>query len=143
MKLILIALALFATGLLFQLCKHQPKFSPDNLPVKQLRWGNGGGFTGRENTNVLLENGQLFSNKLSGEFKEAEEKAKSKTSAALFKSVQALNLGKMEFVHPGNLYQFIEFHDGDAVQRVVWGDASFPVDPAIQSLFDQLNGLLK
>lgn len=142
MKLILIALSLSATAMLFLFCKHQPKFTADTLPTKQLRWGTGGGFAGLENTHVLLENGQVFANKLSGPLSEGK-KTKAKTAATLFKTVQALNLGKLEFSHPGNLYSFLEIQEGDTVQRVTWGDPNFPVNPAIQAAFDQLNELGK
>ena len=142
MKLILMALSLAATAMLFFCCKHQPKFTADTLPTKQLRWGTGGGFAGLENTRVLLENGQIFANKLSGPLAEAK-KTKAKTATTLFKTVQALDLAKLEFSHPGNLYSFLEIQEGDAIQRITWGDPNFPVNPAVQAAFDQLNGLVK
>lgn len=61
----------------------------------------------------------------------------------LFKTVESLGLAQKEFNHPGNTYSFLEWQDGDAVSRVVWGDKAFPVDKSVQDLFGTLNGLLK
>jgi hypothetical protein len=142
MKIILIALTLLAVALLFVFCKQQPKFTAENLPPQQLRWGTGGGIVGKETTSILLQNGQVFRRDVAGVVTQAS-KTKSKTAASLFKTAESLNISKLEFNHPGNIYSFLEWQDGDAVQRMVWGDAQQPVDPGVKALFDRLNGLLK
>ncbi|MFN7119583.1 MAG: hypothetical protein ACK4TA_22495, partial [Saprospiraceae bacterium] len=40
-------------------CQRKP-YTPENLPDLQLRFGDGGGFTGAVTTFTLLTNGQLF-----------------------------------------------------------------------------------
>lgn len=142
MKLVIISLTLIASALLFVFCKHQPRFTKDNLPSKQLRWGSGGGFAGKETTHILLENGQVFQQEMNGPISEAV-KTKSKAAAALFKTAESLGLQKLEFNHPGNIYSFVGLQDGDSVARVVWGDASFPVSDQVKSLYDQLNDLIR
>jgi len=141
MKFILISLTLLASVLLFTACKHT-KYLADKLPEKQIRWGNGGGFVGKESGHILLENGQIFSRDIMGQLTEAQ-KTKSKKAKAIFKSIQALGLAKMEFNHPGNMYNFLEFQEGDMVSRVVWGDKANPVGKPVVDLYSQLNELLK
>lgn len=141
MKFILIFLTVLATTLLCLACKH-PKFAADKLPEKQIRWGNGGGFVGKEKSNILLENGQIFSRDIMGNTEEAD-KTKGKKAKALFKTIEAIGLAKMEFNHPSNTYSFLEFQEGDIVSRVVWGDKNAPVGKPVEDLFAKLNSLLK
>jgi len=141
MKFILISLTVLATTFLWLACKH-PKYTSDKLPEKQIRWGNGGGFAGKESAHILCENGQIFSRDIMGKTTEAG-KTKGKKAKEIFKTMESLGLAKMEFHHPGNIYNFIEFQDGDMVSRVVWGDKNFPVEKTVEDFFRELNGLLK
>lgn len=141
MKIILISLTLVAMASLLWFCKHQPKFTADNLPTKQLRWGKGGGFVGKETAYTLLENGQIFVREMGGALTESP-RTKGKKALAAYKLAETLGLSKLDFNHPGNTYSFLEWQEGDAVKRIAWGDANEPVDGNLQSLFDTLNGLL-
>lgn len=122
-------------------CKH-PKYSPMDLPGEQIRFGNGGGFTGMEMTYTLLENGQVF--KFGSKAPQPMEvaAAKRRTARRLFETAESLGLLHTEFMHPGNTYQFIEFQDDGQQRRIAWGDGEHPVDPKIQSLFDELMQLV-
>jgi len=141
MKFILISLTILATSFLWFACK-QTKYSAEKLPEKQIRWGNGGGFVGKESSHILCDNGQIFNRDIAGNITEAK-KTKAKNAKALFKTIEGLGLAKMEFNHPGNLYNFIEFQEGDMVSRAVWGDKNYPADKSLESLFRELDGLLK
>lgn len=141
MKFILITLTIFASTFLWLSCKNN-KYAADKLPEKQIRWGNGGGFVGKESAHILCDNGQLFKRDIVGATSEAG-RTKAKKAKALYKTIETLDLGKMEFNHPGNIYNFIEFQEGDMVSRVVWGDKNAPVGKPVEELFAQLNGLLK
>ncbi len=141
MKFILFSLTFLATIFIGLACKH-PKYSTEKLPEKQIHWGNGGGFVGKETSHILCDNGQIFSRDIMGKTV-AEGKTKSKKAKALFKTVESLDLAKMEFNHPGNTYSFLEFQEGDMVSRVVWGDRNSPIEKPIEDLFRELNQLLK
>lgn len=141
MKFILLAVPFLAAIFLFTACKHT-KYTAEKLPEKQIRWGNGGGFVGKESAHILLDNGQMFARDIMGAISEGQ-KTKGKKAKALFKSIETLGLAKMEFNHPGNLYYFLEFQEGDVVSRVVWGDKNNPVGAPIEALYKQLNGLLQ
>ena len=142
MKIILQSLALLTAASLLLFCKHQPKFTADNLPPQKLLWGSGGGFTGKETSYVLLKNGQIFKREMAGEPVELP-KTKSKTAAAIFKTAETLDFSKLESNHPGNIYSFMSWNEGDIVRRIVWGDAAYPANSEVKALFERLNGLLK
>lgn len=142
MKIILLSLSFIAVVSLCCFCKHQPRFAADNLPTQQLHWGAGGGYVGKESAHILLNNGQIFKRELAGALVETA-KVKSKKAAAIFKTAQALDFSNLEFNHPGNIYSFLEWQDGDVVHRIVWGDPNFPIDGNVKALYDRLNGLLK
>jgi hypothetical protein len=137
MKTILISLVFLAGISLLPACKHT-QYTAANLPAKQLRWGKGGGIVGKETAWTLLENGQIFKRDGANASLTPIEGTKSKTSTALFKTADALGLQKVDFVHPGNMYSFIEVPDGQKTKRISWGDPKLPVDPKILDLYNQL-----
>jgi hypothetical protein len=141
MKYILISLTVAAITLFTLACKH-PKYAADKLSVNQIRWGTGGGFVGKESAHILCDNGQLFNRDIMG-VTAAAGKTKAARAKALFKTISALELAKMDINQPGNTYSFLEYQEGDIVSRVVWGDKNMPVEKSIQALFGELNGLLK
>lgn len=140
MKITVLTLIALSTSLLVVACKGS-RYTADNLPAKQIRWGTGGGIAGKENTHILLENGQIFNQDIMGKTSSVS-KTKTKKALALFKSAEALGLDKMDFQHPANIYSFIELRDGDMLSRIVWGDASYPVGKPVEALYGQLNTLL-
>lgn len=141
MKFFLFSFGMLAVILIGPACK-QTRFTADKLPEKQLRWGSGGGVVGKEKSWILLENGQIFATDMMGKTTEAD-KVSGKKAKSLFKTAGALGIAKMEFNHPGNMYYFLEWKEGDMVSRIVWGDKNLPVDKSVQTLYDDLNALLK
>lgn len=141
MKILLIALAVLASAALFWFCKNA-KYTSNSLPDRQLRWGNGGGFVGKETTYTLLDNGQIFTQKM-GEVLTESASAKQRTAKSIYKTAETLGLAALDFQHPGNTYKFIEIQNGDAVRRISWGDPEHPVSQGVADLFAQLNALVK
>ena len=141
MKFILFFLTALSLTLLCLACKH-PKYAADNLSEKQIRWGTGGGFVGKESAHILCDNGQIFNRDIMG-VTAAAGKTSGKKATVLFKTMADLGLSSMDFIHPGNTYSFLEFQEGDMVSRVVWGDKNSPVGKPVEELFATLNGLLK
>jgi len=141
MKILLIALAVFASAALFWFCKNT-KYAPNTLPDRQLRWGNGGGFVGKEITYTLLDNGQIFTQK-TGEALTESASTKRRTAKSIFKTAETLGLAALDFQHPGNTYKFIEIQSGGAVRRISWGDAEHPVSQGVADLYTQLAALVK
>lgn len=118
MQTLLISVTVLATAVLFWFCK-QPKYTPAAFPEEQLRWGSGGGIVGRETTFTLLKNGQVFKSESRDKISELEN-VKARKAKALFKTAAALNLAKLDFQHPGNIYDFMEYQEGAVIQRVSW-----------------------
>ena len=141
MKILLISITLLATAMLFWFCK-QPKYTVGKFPDKQLRWGTGGGFVGRENTFTLLENGQIFKSEPNGQMTE-QTKTKASKAKKIYETAETIGLAKLDFQHPANTYSFLEYQEGDMVQRITWGDPRYPVDTRVKELFAQLNDLVK
>lgn len=136
--LFLLSIALFAVS-----CSKSITYTPDNLPEKQLHWGNGGGFVGKETIHLLCDNGQLFSrDKMSGQTT-ADGKTGKKKAKALFAEAEKLGLDKLSFNHPGNIYNFIEWRNGGESNRIVWGDKNAALPKPVSDYFGKLNALLK
>ncbi|HNG89301.1 MAG TPA: hypothetical protein PK858_03825, partial [Saprospiraceae bacterium] len=111
-------------------------------PERQLRWGKGGGFVGKETTYTLLENGQVFLRDISAAIHEVDG-VKARKAKALYGTAEKLGLSQLDFKHPGNTYQFIEVMQDNALRRILWGDAQHAVDPAIAKLYADLEALTK
>lgn len=141
MKLLLISISVLSAFTLFLFCK-QTKYSVGNMPPRQLRWGGGGGFVGKETVYTLLENGQLFVQDGVGAPLQELNQIKAKAAKSLYKTAAALGIAKTDFMHPGNTYDFIEMQEGEGARRVVWGAAGYDVNPTIKDLFNQLNKLI-
>jgi hypothetical protein len=141
MKLILITISLLASSLLFWYCKPT-KHTLDSLPDHQLRWGAGGGFTGKETSFTMLENGQIFKFVgVSGEKMELKA-IKSKTSKALFDAVTSLELEKVELDKPGNMYYFLEMKEKDTTHKITWGDDKNAVDQKVKDFYKVLQQMV-
>lgn len=141
MKKLLVALTALALAVaLLPGCTGQ-KYTPGNLPDKQLHWGYGGGFAGQETAFILLENGQIFRREGMGGNVQEIKGTKRKTAKALF-SLFRSDLKKYDFNHPGNTYSYVQWQEGSAIHRVAWGDERFPVDQKAKDFFNQINGLV-
>jgi hypothetical protein len=139
-KIALFALIISAVfGLFFQ-CKSN-KYTADQLPAEQLRFGKGGGFAGAEKGYVLLQNGQLFQINLAGSVTELKG-VKKKIAKGYYATSETLMLSKLNFYHPGNIYSFIEVPGEKGFHRVAWGDDKFPIDGAVADLHRNLMALL-
>ena len=142
MKIFLFSFSLMAFASLFSFCKHT-KYTPTSLPDKQLQWGNGGGFTGKETTYTLLENGQIFKRDGAGALLVELEGTKKKNAKTLFSTAETLGLNKLDFMHPGNTYSFIEAPGAENGRRITWGDTRMPPDAKVQDFYGQLQALVK
>ncbi len=121
-------------------CKHTQYHPESGLPEKQLHWGNGGGFVGKESYFTLLENGQVFKHEPAMGDSIAEIKGvKRRVAKSMFSAADAAGLATLDFKHPSNTYLFI----GYAGKRVVWGDKSHPVPEPVEKLYRELNDLIK
>lgn len=123
-------------------CKTK-KYTKNTLPVQQLIFGSGGGFTGEVQTYILLNNGQLFY--ISSLTKDTTEQISIKAQEArkLFKQVSSINLKVNGFRHPGNMYYFIRERKRDTTYSASWGSASFTPPATVTDFYKSLNQIIK
>ncbi len=125
----------------FTACKST-KYTAAKLPAKQLRWGSGGGFTGKETSYALLENGQIFRFRTLDNSTAEEAATKAKTAAGLFSTAETIGLADVALDKPGNMYYFLELRrEGTDAHRVTWGDAS-PPNQEVQDFYRVLQQLI-
>ena len=123
-------------------CKPQ-QYTFGNLPQRQLVFGSGGGITGGSDSYILLENGQLFhTNSFTRESEELPSVGREK-AGKFFSELTQLQLAKMDFNHPGNLYYFLESVDGDIVHRVTWGSNDYEAPASCKTLYKKLVATIK
>lgn len=140
MKKILPAFALLT--LLFAACKTT-KYTPEKFPVRQIVFGDGGGFTGIETSYTLLENGQLFK-QVGVEGAYTELKAiKGKQAKELFDKVNSLQLFKLDIDKPGNMYYFLRQVTDHLDSRVTWGAGDYMPPQGLVSVYRELKGIAK
>ena len=109
----------------------------------QLVFGSGGGITGGSDSYILLENGQLFhTNSFTRESEELPSVGREK-AGKFFSELTQLQLAKMDFNHPGNLYYFLESVDGDIVHRVTWGSNDYEAPASCKTLYKKLVATIK
>lgn len=121
-------------------CKHNRYHKESELPTKQIQWGTGGGFAGKEAYHILLENGRIFKREqIRGDSLMEVAGTKRRTAKSLFQAADQAGISTLEFNYPSNLYMFI----GYSGKRVVWGDKSHPLPEPVDKLYKQLNDLVK
>jgi hypothetical protein len=138
---------IFIAGLLSKICTivfvlvvgcHSQKYTPADLNVRQLIFGNGGGFTGKVTQYILLESGQLFVNNLITQETIETRKISRQSAKQLFKRARNIKWSKHNFDHPGNIYYFVRLKEDRMLQEAIWGSTQHQVPKEIQQLYDQL-----
>lgn len=133
-------LAALLLALSFYSCKT---YQPDNLPDTQLRFGQGGGFTGAVTEYLLLENGQIFvREELEGAY-QSLGKVKRARAKALFEQWVTGSFSEKEFQHPGNMYYYVNRVDGSQAHRLTWGSSDHPVSDELRSFYQSCYAIVK
>ena len=142
MKVLLAAGFLVAIALILFSCKTK-KEATDPSKAPSITWGSGGGFTGKEVSFALTENGQIFKHEGLNAGQSLEMKAvKAKVAKAMFSSAKELNLSEIALNKPGNMYYFIEFPGAEKPIRITWGDGETEVPQKLKDFHRVLNQLV-
>ncbi len=140
MKKIIPILAMLT--LLFAACKTT-KYTPEKFPIRQIAFGDGGGFAGIETSYTLLENGQIFK-QVGVEGTYVELKAiKGKQAKEMFDKVNSLQLFKLDIDKPGNMYYFMRQVTDHLDSRVTWGAGDYMPPQSLVSVYRELKGIAK
>ncbi len=117
------------------------KYTPDNLPAKQVIFGDGGGFTGIQASYILLENGQIFQQVgVNGSISELKS-IKPKKAKNLFDKVNALQLSSLNIEKPGNMYNFLRQVTDQLDVRATWGASDYMPPETLVSVYKELKAL--
>lgn len=103
--------------------------------VEEIKFGSGGGFTGKEITYTLNSNGKLTEG--AKDIKQID----SKKTMLLFKEAEKNKT--YSFNEPQNMYSFIAFQSKDSTNRIVWGLGSKKINKDITDFYNQLISLTK
>lgn len=129
--------------LLLLTCCKSKQYTASELPPNQLRFGNGGGFSGFVTEYTLLDNGQMFVKKSPADTLAAYKNVKTKQAKALYQQLANLKIETLDFNHPGNMYYYIESQQKDSLYRVTWGSMDQPVRKDVNQLYQNLMELVK
>lgn len=128
--------------LLLTACKTT-RYTPEKFPVRQIVFGDGGGFAGIETSYTLLENGQIFK-QVGVEGAYTELKAiKAKQAKELFDKVNSLHIFKLDIDKPGNMYYFLRQATDNLDSRVTWGAGDYMPPQGLVSVYRELKGIAK
>ena len=113
-------------------CRPQKDF-PDDFKGEQIHFGQGGGFSGILTYFVLLDDGRLYQKAYRDSTYSLLTKWPDDFVNQMFENYQLLHLDKVDHYEPGDLYYFIEFHNGPKeVHRIAWGKPGFtPADNVV------------
>ncbi len=118
-KLSLYSLLVLFAGLSFASC-FLKSYKPENMPLKRLEFGQGGGLTGAVKEYALLPNGQVFvKNTLDNYYLELK-RVKPRVFKEAWHKLDSLRFLKYDFYHPGNVYAFLRLSDEEVEQEIVW-----------------------
>ncbi len=129
-------------GIVLLACKSK-KAMLDPMSAPAIVWGNGGGFTGKEISFRLLQDGRIFKTEgLNSGINLELKPIKGKVAKAMFSAASELNLGDVALNAPGNMYHFIELqHDGKPY-RITWGDKEAELPQKVKDFYVLLNQLV-
>jgi predicted glutamine amidotransferase len=123
----------FAIVLSLALSSCSKKYKPDNLPSKRIIFGVGGGFTGKQNAYLLLENGQIFKQKdLEGKAFEEVGKIKSTEAKAYYQRCMVFSKTKLN--RPADMYNFIRIQNDSTNQTLQWASSFTTKDTSVNKL---------
>jgi hypothetical protein len=106
--------------------------------IEEIRFGYGGGFTGKVNTYLFSADGHL-----SGQEKDIvlSKKVDNKTTLAIF--LNAKEIESVSLFEPDNIYSFIEIRTKETSNRIVWSFGSTKVSSNVVQLYGKLISLTK
>jgi len=110
----------------FSQCHHKV-YSLQNLPKNFIEIGSYGGFTGMQESYFLMPNGQrFFNNSMPGDtsFNNAIEleKTEAKAFKKVLKTLEKLDLEKLNLNEPGNMNYFIRLKQKKKEEIVLWSN---------------------
>lgn len=121
-------------------CSSQEKLA--NYKDVEISFGSGGGYTGQEIVYTINSDGEVFmSDNLKNETTELP-KLKTKKTLELFEQLTEINIGSLDFNHPGNMYSFIQETKEGKSKKIVWGDGQETPPKTVLEYYQLLNSYI-
>ncbi len=103
--------------------------------ISEIRFGQGGGFTGEIKTYLFTAEHKLLENN------KVLKRIDSRKTLALFNLAKEIK--DYKFNEPENMYSFIEIKTKDKTNRIVWSATSSTVDKRVVELYKELLAITK
>jgi hypothetical protein len=103
--------------------------------IKSFTIGKGGGFTGRFETYLVQEDGNVYKvnqNNADGVFIKIDKKQ----IAEIFKKFEQLTIAEDSFSHPGNISSFIRYQADNKTYEIKWGSPGMKPPQKYADFFD-------
>ncbi len=140
MRFLLLFLLFIGAALVWQGCKTQ-EISFKDYKGPKLIFGKGGGFTGAVDEYTVFPNGQVFLKKNDGAVT-AYAKIKKKKAKKLFKKAIEMDLMKMSYKKPGNMYYYIGYKKDNEFSKSTWGREQHLINEPLDAFFKTFFELL-
>ncbi|HEY3385190.1 MAG TPA: hypothetical protein VGK46_01695 [Saprospiraceae bacterium] len=125
-------------GFAFISCSSRKEF-PVRYKGDQIHFGQGGGFTGGVTYYALLDNGRLYQLVDRDTIFTYQETWKEPFTTQVFLSYETLQLEKISYYEPGDIYYFLEHKKSDGqLHRITWGRNGFVPDPKVVNFYNLL-----
>ncbi|MDZ4757622.1 MAG: hypothetical protein SGJ10_05725 [Bacteroidota bacterium] len=119
---------------LFTTCKTGKLDGPERV----IRFGNGGGITGKVTGFKISSLGTLYAETLNNTTSPLKMKLRKKTLQEIFDLADSIQKNVPDFSNPGNMYYFISFGNNAETPNYTWGQNEFTVPSSIKRLYDIL-----
>ena len=114
--------------LLFMLSCSAVKKKPLEHNGNSIIFGDGGGFSGIENSILINDDGKIYELKNRRSSYSFIKKMDSNDVDQLFNVIDVLGIMDIELNSPGNSYKFIELKMGESEKRLVWSASNASED---------------
>ena len=105
---------------------------------KFITLGSGGGFTGNTTMYKVTPEGKVFKGTGIGDVQFSLcGKIKKATAKQMMTRVADQVNAATSFNHPGNLFYFISYTEGNNVRTIKWGDAEHPIQEDVKKLYEE------
>ncbi len=122
------------------------KYTPEDYPDSQVRWGSGGGFSGQMSRYALLDNGEIFYAKSAVDSMVQIHTIDENLAKQLCSNATSLNLSqlrKVPTIGQSTMQHYMKVMGPDGNAEVQWSDPREIPNPSVTRLFNQLMAMAK
>jgi len=114
-----------------------PDNTDENSDEIHIIVGQGGGFTGAVTTHSLSPAGSYQKKSSLKNLPMKYAKMDQNLTSSMFSEFNKLNLDKIEFHKPGNMYYFVGYRKGEEIKKITWGSPTDTPPAEIKTFYDK------